>query len=169
MAVQMVSFDRRVFNRQVPLPGRCLPENTGRGTTGPRMVRLGQAALNAMCFADHVEAHMPRTDGVPVARLPGEPEALACKNGKNLTGYGFGYVLREPRDQLSVSRFNGLSYDKPRRPPLMGAAHRLPGIGSMPAGRQGLPSAVCTPAMSPLEPENMHFRAMDVEEPPFGT
>ena len=37
----------------------------------PRVVRLGQPVLYLVCVADHVEAALPRIDGVSVTRLLG--------------------------------------------------------------------------------------------------
>ena len=65
----MEPFDRRVLNRTVyPLDL----------AVGPRVVGLGQAVLDPVGFADHVEAHRPGVDGVPVAGLLGELDAVAC-------------------------------------------------------------------------------------------
>jgi hypothetical protein len=52
----------------------------------PRMVRLGQPVLDAVGLADHVEAHGPGGDGVPVPRLLGELDAVVCENGVDLMG-----------------------------------------------------------------------------------
>ena len=60
MAVVVVPFDGRLLDRAVhalDLPIR------------PGVVRLGQAMLNAICIADHVEPHGPGIGGVPVAGL----------------------------------------------------------------------------------------------------
>ncbi len=44
-------------------------------SVGPGVVRLGEAMLEVVCLAAHVEAHLPRPGGVAVARLLGELDA----------------------------------------------------------------------------------------------
>ncbi len=46
-------------------------------TVGPGVVRLGEAVLDVVGLADHVEAHLARPGGVAVARLLGELDAIA--------------------------------------------------------------------------------------------
>ena len=75
----------------------------------PRVVRLGQPVLDPIGFADHVEAHRPRIDGVPVPGLLGELDAVVGQYGVDLTGNGFEQMLEEFPGSLSISRFNKLS------------------------------------------------------------
>jgi hypothetical protein len=91
-------------------------------TIGPRVVGLGQAVLDPVGFADHVEAHWPGIDRVPVPRLLGELDAprhclsdqwrssgSISENGVDLIGYGFEHMLKELPGRLSVSGCNELS------------------------------------------------------------
>lgn len=60
MAVAMEAFDGCVLDRSVhPLDL----------AVGPGMVRLGEAMLEVVGLADHVESHLPREGGVPVTGL----------------------------------------------------------------------------------------------------
>ena len=63
MAVVMVSFHCRLLDRSVHPLDLAI---------GPRMVWLGQPVFDPICFADHVEAHLPRVCCVPVSGLLGE-------------------------------------------------------------------------------------------------
>ena len=78
----MEVFLSRVLDRHVPLPGNGLPADHERDPLDlpvrPQMVRLGQAMLDPVGFADHIEAHRPGKDGVAVAGLLGELDAIAC-------------------------------------------------------------------------------------------
>ena len=47
-------------------------------TVGPRMVGFGEAMLDPVGLADHVEAHWPGIFGVAVPGLLGELDAIAC-------------------------------------------------------------------------------------------
>jgi len=47
---------------------------------GPRMIWLGQAVLNSICLADHVEPHLPRICSVPVAGLFGELDTIVSED-----------------------------------------------------------------------------------------
>ena len=72
VAVVVETFDRGVLDRAVhPLDL----------AVGPRVVWPGQPVLYAVRLADHVEAHRPGGDGVPVPRLLGELGAVACWEG----------------------------------------------------------------------------------------
>jgi hypothetical protein len=42
------------------------------------VVGLGQAVLDPVCFADHVETHWPGRDGVAFPRFLGELDSVAC-------------------------------------------------------------------------------------------
>jgi hypothetical protein len=89
----MEAFDGRVFDGAVPLPCNGLPANRERDPfdltaprensppdcflilVAPRMVWLREAMLDTIGLANHVEAHGPRIDCSPVARLLGELNA----------------------------------------------------------------------------------------------
>ena len=45
-------------------------------TVGLGMVRLGEPVLNAICFADHVEAHLAQPGSVTIARLLSELDTI---------------------------------------------------------------------------------------------
>jgi hypothetical protein len=55
---------------------------------GPRMIGLGEAMLNAVCFADHVEPHWPRIDCVPVPGLLCELDAIVRQYRVDFVGHG---------------------------------------------------------------------------------
>ena len=76
------------------------------------MVRLGQAVLDAVCLTDHVEAHRPGIDSVPVPRLLRELNAVIRENGVDLIGLGFEQELKELPGRLSVSCGNELGDGK---------------------------------------------------------
>ncbi len=78
-------------------------------TIGPRVVGLGQAVLYPVGFADHVETHWPRIDGVAVPGLLCELNAVIGENGVDLIGHGLKHVLQELPGRLSVSSCNELS------------------------------------------------------------
>lgn len=82
----------------------------------PRMVRFGQPVLDAVGLADHVEAHRPGVDGVPVPRLLCELDAVIRQNRVDLIGHGLEHVLQELPGCLSVSSCNELSNDELRCP-----------------------------------------------------
>ena len=65
--------------------------------------------LDVVCLADHVEAHLARPGGVPVAGLLGELDAIVGQYGVDLIRPGFEYVLQELPSSLSIRRFNELS------------------------------------------------------------
>ena len=54
---------------------------------GPRMIWLGEAMLNAVCFADHVEPHWPRLDCVPVSGSLCELDAVVCQYRVDFLGF----------------------------------------------------------------------------------
>ena len=82
------------------------------------MVRLGEPVLNAVCLADHVEAHLARPGGVPVTRLLGELNAIVGQDGVDAIRHGFQQVFEElPRsspvrlvDQLGDRELAGTVY-----------------------------------------------------------
>ncbi len=57
-------------------------------------------------LADHVEAHWPGVDGVPVPWLLCALDAIVRKSGVDLIGLGVEQVLQELPGRLSVSRCN---------------------------------------------------------------
>jgi hypothetical protein len=79
-------FHRRFFDRAVH------PLNLA---IGPRLVGLGQPVLDVVGFADHVEAHRPRVDGVAVPGLVCELDAVIGQFGMDPIRHGFEQVLQE--------------------------------------------------------------------------
>jgi len=79
---------------------------------GPRVVWLGQPMFDPVGFADHVEAHWPRVEGVPVAGLLGKLDAIVRENGMDLIGHGFEHALQELPSGSPVSLFNKLGHGK---------------------------------------------------------
>lgn len=84
-------------------------------SVGPRMVRLLQTVLDAVCLADHVEPHLARPGGVAVTKLPGELDAVVGQNGVDAVRHGLQQVFEElpccPAislvDQLGDREFGG--------------------------------------------------------------
>jgi hypothetical protein len=72
------------------------------------MVRFDQPVLDPVGFADHVEAHWPGLDGVPLARLLGELDAIDGQDGVDPVRHGLKHVLQELPGRLPVSRCNEL-------------------------------------------------------------
>ena len=77
----VVTLDRRPLDRPVYLPDLAAPREDGLPDhllilEAPRVVRFGQAVLDLVCVADHVEAALPRIDRVTVAGLLGELDAI---------------------------------------------------------------------------------------------
>ena len=68
VAVVVVPFDGRVLDRPVHPLDLAI---------GPRMVRFCEPMFDPVRLTDHVEPHRPRDDGVSVARLLGELDAVA--------------------------------------------------------------------------------------------
>ena len=101
MAVVMEALDGRV------LDGSVHPFDLA---IGPGMVGLGQPVLNPVCLTNHVEAHRPGIDGVPVPRLLCELNAVVGENGVNLVGHGFEHVLQEFPGCLSVGLVDELGH-----------------------------------------------------------
>ena len=71
MAVVVASFHCRLLDRSVHPLDLAI---------GPRMVWLGQAVFDPICFADHVEAHLPRVCCVPVSGLLGELDDVVSQD-----------------------------------------------------------------------------------------
>lgn len=94
------ALDGRVLDRAVH------PLNLA---VGPRVVGFGQSVFDPVRLADHVEAHWPGVDGVPVAVLLGELDAVVGENLVDLVGHHLEHVLEELPGRLSVSCCNQLS------------------------------------------------------------
>ena len=77
-------------------------------TVSPRKVGFGQPMFDPIGFADHVKAHWPGIDGVPVSRLLCELNAIIRENGVDLIGHGLQHVLQELSGGAPVSLFNKL-------------------------------------------------------------
>ena len=71
MVVVMISLHCRLLDRAVHSLDLAI---------GPRMIWLGQAVLNSICLADHVEPHLPRICSVPVAGLFGELDTIVSED-----------------------------------------------------------------------------------------
>jgi len=113
VAVVVEALDRGLLDRPVhPLDLAATQENSPPDCflifAAPRMVGFGQAMLDPVRFADHVEAHWPGVDGVPVARLLGELDAVVGQDRVDLVGHGLEHVLEELLGRLPVSRCNEL-------------------------------------------------------------
>ena len=59
------------------------------------MVRFGKPVLDVVRLADHVEAHLARPGGVPVARLLSELDPVVGQDRVDAVGYGFQQVFEE--------------------------------------------------------------------------
>jgi hypothetical protein len=80
----VIAFHYRVFDSPVhPLDL----------ATGPRMVRFGQAVVNLIRLADHVEAHWPGIDCVPVPRLLCKLDIVVRQYGVDFVGHSLKQVL----------------------------------------------------------------------------
>ena len=86
MAIVVIPFDGRVFNRVVHALDLSIR---------PRVVWLGQAMLNAICSTNHVKSHGPGIGGVPVAGLLTKLDAAVRKDCVHLVWNGFQQGLSE--------------------------------------------------------------------------
>ena len=77
MAVVMEALDGRVLDRAVHPFDLAI---------GPWMVGFGQPVLDPVGLADHVKAHRPGVNGLPVPRLLCELDAIVGENGMDLVG-----------------------------------------------------------------------------------
>lgn len=77
VAVVVETFDGGVFDR---------PVHPFDLTTGPWMIGLRQSVFDAICLANHVEAHRAGVDGVPVPRLLCELDSVVREDGVDLKG-----------------------------------------------------------------------------------
>ena len=84
MAIVVIPFDGRVFNRAVHALDLSVR---------PRVVWLGQAMLNAICSANHVKPHGPEIGSVPVAGLLTKLDAVVRKDCVHLVWNGFQHGL----------------------------------------------------------------------------
>ena len=74
------------------------------------MVGLGEAVLDPVRFADHVEAHLPGIGGVTVAGLLGELDAVVRQDRVDAVGHGVEEQLQELPSGLSVCLLNQLRH-----------------------------------------------------------
>ena len=82
----------------------------------PGVVGLGQTVLDPIGFADHVEAHRPGVDGVPIPRLFCELDPVVRQDGVDLVRHCFEHVLQELPSRLSVNCRNKLGDGELGRP-----------------------------------------------------
>ena len=113
VAVVVEPFHGRLLDRAVhPLDLAATQENDPPDRflifMAPRVVGLGQPVLDPVGFADHVQAHGPGIDGVPVPGLLRELDAIVGQYGVDLIRHGFEHVLQELPSRAPVSRFNEL-------------------------------------------------------------
>ncbi len=101
MAVIMVALYGGLFDRAVH------PLNLA---VGPWMVGFRQAMFDPVGLTDHVKAHWPRINGVPVAGLLGELNAIIGENGMDLTGHGFEHILKKLPSGAPVSLIDELRH-----------------------------------------------------------
>jgi hypothetical protein len=83
---------------------------------GPRVIGPGQAVLDCIGFADHVEAHGPGLEGVPVAGLFGDLDPVAGEDGVDLVGDGLRHAVKELPRGAPVRRFTALGDGEPGGP-----------------------------------------------------
>ena len=76
---------------------------------GPWVVRLGEAMLDIVRLADHVEAHLAREGGVPIARLVGELDAVVGQDGVDAIGHGFQQMFEKLPGRSPVCLLDELS------------------------------------------------------------
>ncbi len=67
------------------------------------MVGLGQAVLDPVGFADHVETHWQGIDGVAVQGFLGKLDAVIGENDVDPIGHGFQQMLEELPGHLSTA------------------------------------------------------------------
>ena len=84
MAIVVIPFDGRVFNRAVHALDLSVR---------PRVFWPRQAMLNAICSANDVKPHGPRIGGVPVAGLLKKLDAVVSKDCVHLVWKGFQHGL----------------------------------------------------------------------------
>jgi hypothetical protein len=59
------------------------------------VVRFGKPVLDVVCLADHVEAHLTRPGGVPVARLLSELDAVIGQDRVDAIRHSLQQVFEE--------------------------------------------------------------------------
>jgi hypothetical protein len=77
---------------------------------------FGWVSRCSIRLADHVEAHRPGIDGVPVAGLLCELNSVIRQNRVDLIGHGLKHELEELSGRLSVSSCDELSNSELGRP-----------------------------------------------------
>jgi len=77
---------------------------------GPGMIGLGEAVRNPVCLADHVEAHRPGVDGVPVPWLLCELDAIVGEDRMDLVGHDLEHMLKEFPSCLPVCLIDELGH-----------------------------------------------------------
>ncbi len=103
MVIVVEAFDGRVLDCAVhPLN---LP-------IGPRVIWLCETMFDPVGLADHVEAHGPRIDCIPVTWLLGELNAVDSENGVDLIGHSFEHMLQELPSCLPVRLLDQLGHCK---------------------------------------------------------
>lgn len=73
---------------------------------GPRVIWLGEVVLNSICFADHVEPHLPRICSVPVAGLFGELDTIVSEDPMNEIRDSFEQMFEEFQRCLAIRLFH---------------------------------------------------------------
>ena len=140
VAIVMEAFDRRVLDRAVHPLDLAI---------GPRGGRPRKPVLDPVGLADHVEAHLPGTGGVTVARLFGELDAVVGQDRMDAVGDGLRQMLQElpsgapvgPTSHLGDGEFAG-SVDGTKRESLSSAVRasamsmgKKPPLGRLPGNR----------------------------------
>lgn len=74
------------------------------------------SVLDAVCLADHVEAHRPGVDRVPVPRLLGKLDPVIGENGVDPAGNGFEHMLKQFPGGLPVGLVDELGHGALARP-----------------------------------------------------
>ncbi len=99
VAFVIEAFDGRLLDR---------PVHSLDLTIGPRMVWLGQAVLDPICLADHIEAHLARIRCVPVPGLLGELDAIVGQDRVDAVGNLLEQVLKKFPGCLAIGLFDKL-------------------------------------------------------------
>lgn len=103
VAVVVIAFDGRILDR---------PVHPFDLAIGPWMVRFSQSVFYFICLVDHVEAHRPRINCVPVPRLLCELDAIVRENGVDFVRNGFQQVLKKLPCGLAICFLNQLRHRK---------------------------------------------------------
>ena len=94
MALVVEAFDGRLLDRAV---------HSLDLTVGPRVVGFGEAVLDVVCLADHVEAHLARSGGVAVAGLLGALDVIVGQYCVDAVRHGSQQVFQELPRGPSIS------------------------------------------------------------------